>query len=141
VNDESPFMQVLRYMDEFHQDLGRLAVLIDRLMPERGYVLVPGAGNSIGWNLSSHYAWPHRWRLTNLTRIYVREGEESFDHSLLYFINLASDTRFPFPTMLCARLVHPPQPADVIYGRVWNCAMRCGWAFAPAPGPSAPLPG
>jgi hypothetical protein len=120
--DDATFKQILRYMDELHQDLSRLVVLIERLMPEKGYVVVPGARNAIGWNLSSHYAMPDRWRLTNVTRIHVREGDESFDHSLLYFINLASDTRFLFPTMLCARLVHSPLPADVIYGRVWNIA-------------------
>lgn len=122
MNDESAFMKVFRYIDEFHQDLGRLVALVERLMPENGYVVVPGARNAIGWNLTSHYAMPDRWRLTNLTRVFVREGEESYDHSLLYFINLQSDTRFPFPTMLCARLLHPPLPADVIYGRVWNIA-------------------
>ena len=122
MSDDSTFKQVLRYMDEFHQDLGRLAVLIERLMPENGYIVVPGAGNSVGWNLSSRYDLSDRWRMTNVTRIFVRDGEESFDHSLLYFINLASDTRFPFPAMLCASLVHPPLPADVIYRRVWNIA-------------------
>lgn len=121
MSDDSTFKQVLRYMDEFHQDLGRLVVFTEQMMEEKEYVKLPALGNSIGWNLSSHYARPQNWRLTNLTRIYVHEGEEFFDHSLIYFVSLVSDTRFPFPTILCAHLVHPPLSADVIYGNsVWN---------------------
>lgn len=120
MNDDSTFKQILRYMDELHQDLGRLVVLIERLMPEKGYVPFPSAGNRIGWALSSHYATPDRWRLTNLSRFYAREGEELIEQSLAYFINLATDTRFSFPTILCAQIKHTPMLEKNIYTRVWN---------------------
>ena len=120
MSNESTFKQIIRYMNDFHRDVGQLIILVERLMAEKGYAPIPSAGNRAGWGLTSHYALPERWRLTNASRFYAPDGEEIFDQSLAYFINLATDTRFPFPTMLCAQIAHPLLAERDVFTRVWK---------------------
>ena len=125
---ESAYKQVTGYMDRLHADIGKLVVLLERLLEEKGFVPFPSAGNRGSWGLSSHYAYPDRWRIPNISRFYAPreafevfpEGEEQLETSLLYFISLETDTVFPFPAMLCARIAHPPLPEKELYSKVWH---------------------
>lgn len=120
MSDESTYKQIVRYMDNFHQDIGRLLALIERLMEEQGYLAYASAGNRTTWSLSSHIAMPDRWRIPNLTRLFAPEGEERFEETLAYAISLEANSAFPFPAMLCARITHPPLFEKEAYTRVWN---------------------
>jgi hypothetical protein len=120
VSEDSTFKQILRYVDDFHKDVGRMIVLIERLMEEQGYVPIPSAGNRAAWGMTSHYTQSSKWRVTNLSRFYTTADEEIFNLSLAYFINLAGDTQYPFPTMLCAQIAHSPLPEKDIYYKVWK---------------------
>lgn len=121
---ESAYKQVTGYIDRLHADIGKLIILVERLMEENGFVAFPSAGNRASWGISSHYAYPDRWRIPNISRFYAPEGtltsEEEFKTSLLYFITLETDTVFPFPAMLCARIAHPPLPEKELYSKVWH---------------------
>lgn len=107
-------------MDRLHADIGKLIVLVERLLDEQGYVPYASAGNRASWGLSSHYAYSDRWRIPHILRFYGPEGQERFDTSLLYFITLDTDTVFPFPSMLCARVTHPLLAENELYGKVWQ---------------------
>ena len=120
VSEISTYKQIIRYMDDFHRDLGRLIVLIERLMEEQGYFAFSSAGNRASWGLSSHYESPQRWRVPNLARLYAPDGEDAFDETLAFFIALESDTVFPFPALLCARITHQPFAERDAYYKVWN---------------------
>jgi hypothetical protein len=120
MNDSSPYKQIIEYMDNLHRDIGQLVILIERLMEENGYMSLPSAGNRACWYLSSHYATPDKWRVPHLSRFYIPEGREESDHTLLYLILLNSDSTFPFPVVLSARVSHPLLAEKEIYSNVWH---------------------
>ena len=112
---ESAYKQVTGYIDRLHADIGKLVVLVERLLEEKGFVPFPSAGNRGSWGLSSHYAYPDRWRIPNISRFYAPreafevfpEGEEQLETSLVYFISLETDTVFPLPE-------------KELYSKVWH---------------------
>jgi len=108
--EPSAYKQIVAYIDQLHQDLGQLVVLLEGLMEEEGYVTVPRFGNKACWHVSSHYAYSNKWRVPYVARCYLPdvEGERRSEATRFYLADLAPDTSFEFPALLCGILQHDP---------------------------------
>ena len=117
---EGDYKQVAGYIDRLHGDIGKLIVLVERLLEERGFVPFPSAGTRGSWGLSNSYLYPDRWRIPYILRFFAPAEEDAFERSLCYFILLETRTVFPFPAMLCAHIEHPVMPEPELFKKLWS---------------------
>lgn len=114
------FKEIAAYLDQLHRDIGQLMAFVEKCMGDAGYVSLSSSGNRASWRITSHFGRPDGWRAPYLTRCYVVDGEdENFSESLIFLIVLETDTIFDFPTVICARMSHPPLTEKVIYSQVF----------------------
>lgn len=119
MSNREEFPKVLDYIDQFHQDVGQLAVLIERFLDAAGYEYLPSATNSVG-NVSSHFEKPKRWRMRHVYRYYVPIGTERPDVSVLFIVYLGTTSPFDFPPLFCARLSHEPLAESDIHQQIYK---------------------
>ena len=60
IGQVSTFKQVMAYVDQLHEDIGKMAILIEQLMEEEGYATE--LGSRCSWALTNSYNQPTRWR-------------------------------------------------------------------------------
>lgn len=119
MSERAEFPQILEYLDNFHKDVYKLAVLIDRLLDEKGFEYLPSATNSVG-DVSSHFERPIRWRMRYIYRYYTPLGIERPDTSILFIIYLGLTSPFMFPAMLCSRLFHESLKESRIHRKIYR---------------------
>lgn len=104
VDHSHPFKQVMTYVDRLHEDISKMALLIEQLMEEEGYASEMGSRGS--WALANTYNQSTRWRLRYLFRLFAPSDVESTTESIFYLVQLGLNSAFEFPAILCGRATH-----------------------------------
>ena len=118
MSEVSAFKQIIGYVDELNQDVGQVALLIEREMADQDYVSLPAVGRRACWFVSSAIHRPTRWRLRHVVRYLIRKDTQKVDHTLFYMILLEVKSGFDFPAVICGRLEHPPFTDSEIHSNV-----------------------
>jgi len=100
------FAEIARYLDEFHEDVSQLLRLVEALMDEKGYEALVRYGNKACWHLTSHYAYPSRWRAPYVARVYVPQQEQTYTDTIAVLASFEAETALSFPPLLCVRYLH-----------------------------------
>jgi len=120
MTEPTAYKQILTYMDQLHQDLGQLLLLLEKLMVDAGHQSLHG--NRACWDLSSHYAYPEKWRVPYIARCFVPDEDD--DHSAtetrFYLADLAPDTIYGFPSLLCGTYHHDRLTGPEVATGVFN---------------------
>ena len=151
----STFKQVMAYVDQLYEDVGKMAQLIEQLMEEEGFTTELGSRGS--WALTNSYTQPTRWRLPYLFRLYVPVDVQSTTFSLFYLVQLGTESAFDFPTVVCGRASHLSLPTEDLRSQTarsfkndlltltysqpqWQqVGQENGWSIAADPESSTPL--
>lgn len=104
VGHNHPFKQVMAYVDRLHDDISKMALLIEQLMEGEGYTSEMGSRGS--WSLANTYHQSTRWRLRYLFRLFAPADVESTTESIFYLVQLGLNSTFDFPVLLCGRAAH-----------------------------------
>ena len=111
----STFKQIVAYVDQLHEDIGKMAILIEQLMEEEGFTSELGSRGS--WALTNSYNQPTRWRLPYLYRLFVPADMQTTTSSLFYLVQLETKSVFDFPTIVCGQITHPALPTEDFRGQ------------------------
>jgi hypothetical protein len=116
MDKQSPFAQIVDYIDSLHADIGLMVKLLEGILDEKGYVS-PMGGSAYG-SLTSHFEKPRRWRMRWVYRLFNQTDSEQFNESIFYLVMLHNDSAFDFPPVICAKVFHPPLDKDGIRAHV-----------------------
>lgn len=117
-NGTGTFKNVMDYVDQLHEDIGKMALLLEQLLEEQGFMAVLGSRGS--WGLTNAYNQPARWRLPYLYRLYIPSDVDRTTRSLFYLVQLETDAVFDFPTIVCGRITHLSLEAGDVRGEIAN---------------------
>lgn len=119
---EDVYKQIIGFMDDLYNNIGLLAVAVEKHMKEKNFIPLKDARERISWNISPNINKPNGWRLSYLSRLYIHkdDGPDRYENSILYQIILETMSYFPFPCILCVKIKHEPSTSSEIYNDVWR---------------------
>lgn len=112
------YKQVITYIDQLHQDIGQLILLIEQLMAKESFHSISFEGNRASRGIGSHISKPDMWRIPYIYRLFLPDENELVEESLFYLIWLERDSPFEFPIMICGQFQHQSLTEKEIYDRV-----------------------
>lgn len=121
------YFTILKYIDDLHEGISLLVDYVETGLKAESYSAFPKARNRINWHLSNDLYRPFDWRLSYVSRLFIRDAEKSKKQisALLLHVSIHWYCAFKFPSILCGKLYFEPSTEDEIYRDVWNTSEIC----------------
>lgn len=124
---ENSYCQIMKYIDDLHYSISQLTDHVETRLKTKSYSSFPKVRNKINWHQSNDLYKPMAWRLTYVSRLFIKKATQSkkISTALLFHVNLDWYSSFPFPSLLCAKLDFEPSTESEIFNDVWNTEEIC----------------